>query len=277
MRSSIFCEHKKPKAKRLQELGDIALMSGNNPEQVSEMELPEDPETRGSGLRRLLILAAIMLGAMTLAYFLPIRSHLQDPRLDRRVILSAGIWVYPASVAIIALLVGCGVPRLLLCGVAGMILGFWWGLAIVQIGTLLGYYGAFLFIRWGGRDVALRWWPALRKWADLARNHGVMGVILLRQLPIHGGFINLGLGLSHVKHRQFLIGTLIGSLPEAIPATLAGAGMVRASLKSTAGYLAIAIAGMALVWIACGYLVKAMRASKSGAEILAEAATLEGD
>jgi uncharacterized membrane protein YdjX (TVP38/TMEM64 family) len=239
--------------------------------------MPEDSESTGGSLRRVLILAAIMLGAIALAYFLPIRAHLQDPRLDRRVILSAGYWVYPASIAIVAILVGCGVPRLLLCGVAGMILGFWWGLAMVQVGTLIGYYAAFLFVRWGGRSWALQRWPALRKWAEIARNHGVMGVILLRQLPIHGSFINLGLGISNVKHRQFLLGTLIGSLPEAIPACLAGAGMVRKSLESTAGYLGIAVAAMALVWIGCGYLVKAMQKSKRGSEILEEAASLKGD
>jgi len=242
---------------------------------ASQMEFAEAAD-RVSGLRRVVLLCAVIIGAMVLAYLLPIRARLQDPALDRRVILSAGVWIYPASLATVAILVSCGVPRLLLCAVGGMILGFWWGIAIVQLGSLLGYYAVFLFIRWGGRDWALHRWPALRKWSNLVHDHGIMGVILLRQLPIHGSFVNLGLGLSHVKHRDFLVGTAIGSLPEAIPATLAGAGLVKSSIKTTAGYLGIALMALTLIWILCGYLLRAARSSRSGSALLAEAASLKG-
>jgi uncharacterized membrane protein YdjX (TVP38/TMEM64 family) len=250
-------------------------MIDDDSDDASQVEFVE-AANRVGGWRRVVLLCAVLIGAMVLAYFLPIRARLQDPALDRRVILSAGLWIYPASLAIVAILVGCGVPRLLLCAVGGMVLGFWWGFAIVQAGSLLGYYAVFLFIRWGGRDWALRRWPAMRKWANLVQDHGVMGVILLRQLPIHGSFVNLGLGLSHVKHRHFLIGTAIGSLPEAIPATLAGAGLAKASIKTTAGYLGITLVALALIWIICGYILRAMRHSRTGSEVLAEAASLKG-
>jgi uncharacterized membrane protein YdjX (TVP38/TMEM64 family) len=103
-----------------------------------------------------------------------------------------------------------------------------------------------------------------------------MGVILLRQLPIHGSFVNLGLGLSHVKHRHFLLGTLIGSLPEAIPATLAGAGLVKTSMASAASYLATAVAALAAIWIACGVMMRALRNSRAAAELIADADSLKG-
>jgi uncharacterized membrane protein YdjX (TVP38/TMEM64 family) len=228
------------------------------------------------GHRRAFLLAAVLLATGLLAYFVPIRNWHQDAGQLRNAIASAGIWVYPAGIAAVAILVACGVPRLVMCGLAGMTLGFWWGLAVVQTGSLLGYYGVFLFIRWGGRDWALRHWPALRKWADLVHDHGTLGVLLIRQLPIHGGIVNLALGLSNVKHRHYLLGTLLGSLPEAIPATLAGAGLVRPSIQATASYLAIAMAALAIIWIGCGYLLKALRNSRAGAEILADAETLKG-
>jgi uncharacterized membrane protein YdjX (TVP38/TMEM64 family) len=228
------------------------------------------------GHRRVAILALVLLAAAVLAYFVPVRNWRQDAGQLRGIIASAGIWVYPAAVAAVAILVACGVPRLVMCGIAGMTLGFWWGLAVVQIGSLTGYYGVFLFIRWGGRDWALRHWPALRKWADLVHDHGTLGVLLIRQLPIHGGIVNLALGLSNVKHRHFLLGTFLGSLPEAIPATLAGAGLVRPSMQATASYLAIAIAALAMIWIGCGYLMRALRNSRAGAEIVADAETLKG-
>jgi len=250
-------------------------MINDVPGQALQGELP-DAADRVGGLRRVAALCVVLIGAMVLAYCVPIRHWLTDSRRVGEALSSVGIWTYPTCVVAVAALVACGVPRLLLCGVAGMILGFWRGLTVVQLGTLLGYYGVFLFIRWGGRDWALRRWPALQKWADLVHDHGLMGVILLRQLPIHGTFINLGLGLSRVKHRHFLIGTLIGSLPEAIPATLAGAGLVKASMKATAGYLGIAAAALAVIWIGCGYLMRAMHHSRSGSDLLVEAESLKG-
>src|SRR2546423_936981 len=100
----------------------------------------------------------------------------------RRAVQSLGLWIYPVGIGTIALLVGCGVPRLLLCTVAGMTLGFWRGLLLGELGTVVGYYGVFLFIRWGGREWALHRWPKLQKWADLVRGQGILGVILLRQI-----------------------------------------------------------------------------------------------
>jgi len=34
-------------------------------------------------------------------------------------------------------------------------------------------------------------WPKLGKWSRLVEGQGVLGIILLRHLPIHGTFINL--------------------------------------------------------------------------------------
>jgi uncharacterized membrane protein YdjX (TVP38/TMEM64 family) len=228
------------------------------------------------GHRRVIAVALVLIGATVLAYFVPIKNWHQDAGQLRGMVASAGPWVYPAVFAAVAILVACGVPRLVMCGLAGMALGFWWGLPIVLFGSLAGYYAIFLFIRWGGRDWAIRHWPTLRKWANLVHDHGTLGVVLVRQLPIHGSLINLALGLSNVKHRHFLLGTLIGSLPEAIPATLAGAGLVRPSIQATASYLAIAMACLAAIWIGYRYLQSALRNSRAGAEILADAEILKG-
>jgi uncharacterized membrane protein YdjX (TVP38/TMEM64 family) len=142
---------------------------------------------------------------------------------------------------------------------AGAALGFWLVLLITLLGTVLGHYAFFLFIRWGGREWVLHRWPKLRKWAQMIREQGVIGVILVRQIPAHSMLINLCLGLSHVKHRHFLLGTAIGVIPEAIPATLVGAGLVKASLKDSAGYLGVAAAAVAVLWITGSFVLRAMR------------------
>ena len=232
------------------------------------------PPVRKKGGKRAALLVVGMVIAITAVYLSPVRAWLHDPAQVRRAVQSLGIWIYPSGILSIAFLVGCGVPRLLLCTVAGMMLGFWGGLLLGEVGTILGYYAVFLFIRWGGSSWALHRWPKLGKWSELVAGQGIVGVILLRQMPIHGTVTNLGLGLSRIRQRDFLIGTAIGLIPESIPATLVGTGLVKGSPKTIATFLALAAVIFAVIWIACGYAFKALRKTPSGTALLADEAVL---
>ncbi len=164
---------------------------------------------------------------------------------------------------IVAVLV-VDVPRLLFCTAAGMVFGFWPGLIAAQIGTLLGTYSAFLVIRWSDRDHALRRFPRLNRLAGLVQGQGVVGVILLRQLPLHGTITNLCLGLSRVKHRDYLIGSAIGMLTEAIPATLIGTGMVKGSFTDSVRYIVMAVIAASVIWMVAAWWLQKIRRYASG-------------
>ncbi len=158
-------------------------------------------------------------------------------------------WMGPvAFVFLVAILVAVGVPRLLLCPAAGMAFGFWAGLLLSQAGTVLGYYVVFLFVRWGGRAFVLRHRPQLLRFTERIRHQGIPAVILARQLPVHGLLVNLVLSLSPIRHRDFLIGSAIGLIPEAVPCTLIGTGAAQASLARSAGLMVLAVVGLALAW-----------------------------
>jgi uncharacterized membrane protein YdjX (TVP38/TMEM64 family) len=225
---------------------------------------PTSPKPIGT-TARLLLLVVVLLAALLLVHLTPIRDWLDDVERVRTLAAEVGGWVYPLSVLAVALLVCAGLPRLLLCGLCGMLFGFWVGLIIAQTGGLLGHYATFLFVRWAGREWVMQRWPKLSKWAQVVRQQGIVGVILARQLPLHAALINLGLGLSHVRHIHFLIGTAFGTLPEAIVATLVGAGLVRPSLAGSATDLSVAAAAFAAIWIACGYALRALRERDSAA------------
>jgi uncharacterized membrane protein YdjX (TVP38/TMEM64 family) len=228
----------------------------------SPRRIPADgcaTENRAGAALRLVLIVAFLATSLVIVRFTPIRAWLGDANRLQATLAGLGFWVWPISVLAVALLVGCGVPRLLLCAAGGMVFGFWIGLLITQIGSVLGHYGIFLFIRWAGRDWALRRWPKLHKWAELIHDHGIVGVFLVRQLPGHALLANLCLGLSHVTHRDFLIGTVLGLAPEAIPATLVGAGLMKKSLLDSSSYLALAAAIVAVVWITCGYILRKLR------------------
>ena len=226
-----------------------------NPMNVDESEAPR----AGGGIGRALLVAIVLLGAAAAIHLTPIRSYLADGDQLRGRIVALGLWVYPVTIAVVAALLACGVPRLPIHAAGGMIFGFGTGLALTLAGAMLGHYAIFLFIRWGGHDWVLSRWPAARKWADTIQDQGAIGVLLVRQFPAPAMLVNLCLALSNVRNRDFLTGTALGLLPEAIPATLIGAGLMGGSLKDSTGYLALAAAAFAIVWIGGGYTLRALR------------------
>lgn len=213
------------------------------------------------------VLLAALVGALALVYFSPLRESLTHVREISERIRQAGVWGPVVFTLGAATLVAAGIPRLLLCPIAGMALGFWAGLLWCQVGTLLGYYLVFLFVRWGGRGFVLRHWPGLTRWGGLAQRQGAPAVILARLLPIHGMGVTLLLGLSSVRHRHFLAGTFIGSLPEAIPCTLIGSGFggltaggaLQTSFARSAGVITLAVLILAVIWIGLGLFARRSR------------------
>jgi len=202
------------------------------------------PPRRGRVLLMLLGLAA----ALAIVYATPLRSALTE--IQRLTAWLEGLgWAAPAVfVAGVAVLVAMGCPRLLFCSIAGMAFGFSFGLVWVQAGTLLGSYATFLFVRWGGQEFVLRRWPRLRRYSRMVADRGTVSVLLVRQIPASGFLLNTLLGLTHVGHRPFLLGTLIGTLPEAIPATLLGAGVAQLSLGRALAYVLAAAVWFLIVW-----------------------------
>ena len=201
-----------------------------------------------------LIMLAVVAAAFALVYFTPARKFLGNIQSVKYWLLSLG-WVGPAAwMGIVFALVAAGMPRLLFCPIGGLAFGFWHGLLWTQVATLGGYYALFLFVRWGGRDFVLRHWPRVGRLKEHFHGHSaVLAVFAVRQLPISGLFINFLLGLSHIRHRHFLLGTAFGILPEAIPFTLVASGMFKLTGRNTPLYIAAGVGFLLLVCMALWY------------------------
>ena len=156
----------------------------------------------------------------------------------------------------VAVLVAIGVPRLALCVIAGMALGFWSGLLWAQLGTFLGNYAMFMFARMAGQEWAQRHLAHRVSLQKIAQQRGALGVILARQLPLPGLVINLACALLPIRHPDFVIGTIIGQLPQAIPFTLIGAGALQPSFGRSIGVIGLAVVAMILVWLAVRQLLR---------------------
>lgn len=222
--------------------------------------------------RRAVVKAAVLLTAMLavlwVLYASPLRQILADWRSVGARFTGVGDTARPlVFMAAVTALVAAGCPRLLLCPVGGLLFGFWGGLLWTQTATLLGSYLTFLFVRWGGREPILRRWPRLGQWHIFIGSRGVLSVMAIRQLPVASVFLNALFALSPVRHRAFLLGTLLGNLPEAIPCTLLGSSAARSTFWRGAGQAALAAILLVVLWIGMALYWKRSRAAADTARI----------
>ncbi len=224
--------------------------------QLAPVEQERDEALLRPSWIKILILAVGAGVLLTVVYFSPLRHYLGHLREASEQVRSFGPLAPVVLAAAVAVLVGCGFPRLVFCVIAGMALGFWSGLLWAQLGTLAGNYALFLLVRSGARDWAQR---VLHKRAALhraIRQRGMLGVVVARQLPLPGLVINLACALLPIRHRDFLLGTAIGQLPQAIPCTLIGAGALQASFGRSIGLIGLAVALSVVAWAGARSLMR---------------------
>jgi uncharacterized membrane protein YdjX (TVP38/TMEM64 family) len=212
-----------------------------------------------------LLLVLALLAALAAAP--PVRTFLAAnlPRLKDG-IRASGPWAPVTFVLVVALLVGTGLPRLAFHFIGGAVFGFWGGLGWSYLGVMLGYSAVFHAVRqFGLGNQLLHRHPAWQKLAAALRGNSVPAVILFRQLPLPGLVANTILGLSPMRRREFLLGTTVGLIPEAIPATLLGAGISKERLGHSVAYLLLAVVLFAVAWLGWGWVTRRLRQRRGAA------------
>lgn len=202
------------------DLSDKARLQTDNPD-LMPVELPR--------FRKLLRKGSVLIGvALVIALVLqytPLERLLQDLQDGKSLIADWGWYAPFAFMGLTAFFVMIGVPRLVFCFVGGLGFGFVQGLLWSQIGTLLGAWLTYLFARYLARSWVLQKlqsYPRLHKWFG---SPSILSVFLVRQIPVGGVLLNLALGVSTVRSGQFLLGSMLGFLPEAVLVTLVGSGL----------------------------------------------------
>lgn len=202
------------------------------------------------GLRKLIILLVLGIALYSLTHFTPIGSllNIQEISLldDEGALELAGLFVL--STALLMLL---GAPRLPFYVLGGFIFGFFQGLALALIGSLIGSFAMFRAVRWGGRLwVRKRFANKAILQPILQTQPSVIAVATTRILPISNALINIGFAMSKVRSKVFLLGSLIGFLPHGIIAVLIGAGAADDVPWEGASQLVVAGVGLTVFfWI----------------------------
>jgi uncharacterized membrane protein YdjX (TVP38/TMEM64 family) len=201
--------------------------------------------------RRQIVLAVLGVAAfMAIAHFTPLRAWITNVQSWKAWIRDVGWPAHGGFALATAVGVMLGVPRLPLCGAAGLIFGFAEGLGLSLVGSTMGSYGAFLLSRVGVRRLAesrTNRWPWLAK---LLNKPSLVRVIWVRQIMVPGVVLNVLLGMTRVRHRIFWLGTLIGYLPLNVAFSLVGSGMGKGNLAQTLGQLLGALAVVhGIAWV----------------------------
>jgi uncharacterized membrane protein YdjX (TVP38/TMEM64 family) len=107
------------------------------------------------------------------------------------------------------------VPRTALSVLAGVVAGFWTGLAVALGGALLGGLAAFGLSRWLGRGAAARLaGPRLERVDRLVGERGFVSVLSGRLIPVVPfTLLSYAAGLTGVRLLPYLAATAVGLVP----------------------------------------------------------------
>ncbi len=226
-------------------------------------DIPEGPEDDielesvapgfNKELRRLLLLLAAAAAAFVLLYFTPVGAVVRDIHQLRAFLAGDDFWAEMAYTVLVVALVALGTPRLIFYVLGGLAFGFWQGLALAQVGAVIGSWLTFCAVRSGGRGWLRQRFGSHRFVGKAFRvRSSVKAVVMIRQLPLTSVMINGGLALSQVSPRVFVIGTFIGYLPQGVIAALIGSGVVDEKAMEGLGKLVAAgivlTVGAFLLW-----------------------------
>lgn len=108
----------------------------------------------------------------------------------------------------------------------GAIFGSWWGTLWTSMAAVLAAVVSFGFTRTVGREFVARRFAGQWEVMDAEmRQGGLFYMFAIRLLPIIPyGLVNFAAGLTSIRFRDYLIGTIIGTVPGILPFVMIGSG-----------------------------------------------------
>ena len=219
--------------------------------------LMNEPCVPAPSPRKALVLLALVVACVVAAWFTPLRDAFSESGLDavRRRIADLGAWAPWAFVALTAVGVAIGVPRLALAALAGALFDWMLGSVLSQAGTILGSWATFAVGRALGREyvgaAVRRRMPRAAALLDFVGRNGFAANVTLRMIPVGSSFgTSLLMAMSSVSTGVFLVGTFLGSLPHTVILAVGGSAAGAEHAEDAASRLIIASAAMAAVVVA---------------------------
>jgi uncharacterized membrane protein YdjX (TVP38/TMEM64 family) len=143
-------------------------------------------------------------------------------------------------------------PRQIVSFLGGYAFGLGLGMALALAATEFGCLLAFFYARVIGRPlVAKRLGARVRRLEDFLAANPFSMTLLIRLLPVGSNFAtSLAAGVSRVPARPFLLGSLVGYVPQTFVFTLAGSGVeVGGGLRLAFAVVFFVISGAIGIWL----------------------------
>jgi uncharacterized membrane protein YdjX (TVP38/TMEM64 family) len=152
------------------------------------------------------------------------------PEQLQTLIHRAGVWGPLTYIAIYAVGTLALLPSTPLNISGGLLFGPGWGILWTSVGAVAAAAIAFMFSRTVGRPMmekrlAGRWQTMD---AEIHRG-GLFYMFAIRLIPVMPyGIVNFAAGLTSIRFRDFLIGTILGTVPSVLPFVLVGSSGIKA-------------------------------------------------
>lgn len=186
-------------------------------------------------------LAASLVTVLAILRFSPLGEYLKVSNIEflQRKLSEFGALAPFVFLFAGALVITLGVPRSVVSILGGLVFGLFWGILLALSAALLGSIMIFLLTKWLGRPLFKQ---KVGRYLKAIENHtkanGFLMVIILRQLPLTSLLINVLIGLTSISIGVFILGSIVGLLPEIIIFVLFGSSLqenfvLRVSIAST--------------------------------------------
>ncbi len=170
----------------------------------------------------LVVYAAIILAVYVLLYVnnIPLRTI---PRLVGHVIQGAGAW---GPLALLGFATASSIipfPSAGVSVISGVLFGPWLGSVLAVLGLNIAASISFWLGRYFGRHFVSeheKGW--VKKYDDLLSEQGFISVIAMRLLFFPFDIVSIGSGLTRMPYRQFVAGSLLGSIPHTVSFVVLG-------------------------------------------------------
>lgn len=211
-----------------------------------EKAAPEKNELRRN-LFKAMLLAALLITVLAIVRFSPLAQHL---RVSNMQTLQQELSEFGGLAPVVflvggALVITLGVPRAVVSILGGLAFGLLWGIVMALAAALLGSTVIFLLTKWLGRPLfKQKVGGYLRAIENHSKTDGFLLVVILRQLPLTSLLINVLIGLTSISMGPFILGSVVGLLPEILIFVLFGSSLqesfvLRVSIASTLWILLI--------------------------------------
>lgn len=241
-------------------------------DEFMEEIVPGDVRPAAGRRLNMLVILLVVLGAMAAAWrWSPLGDWLNLETLTHTAALiknldAAPLWVLGAYVIASAFAVPITVLILLTVLVFGPYAGFAYSVSGSLLGAVVTYWLGYALGRNTVRHLAGRLVSSLSR--RMAR-HGLFAVLVVRVIPVAPfTIVNMVAGASHIRFKDFMLGTLLGMTPGILAVPLFAdriAAVLRDPSPSTLAMLATAMAVIVLgAWKFRNWLVRKSRASGKG-------------